>query len=97
VVGAAAPEIVRVYRILSGQSKARLPNFSWWFVAFSVGFLFLGGYVAGLLVEAGVIADQRIKCFGAGAALPMVVSALALRFKVGTSEARKNEGYDAAG
>jgi hypothetical protein len=79
--GAAAPEVIRIYRILSGRSKARLPHFNWWFLLFSAAFVLLGGYLARLLVEANVIADERIKCFGAGVALPMIVSTFALRFK----------------
>ena len=81
VVGAAAPEVVRIYRIASGRSRARIPKFSWWFVVVSVGFVVLGGFVADLLVDAGVIAHQRIKCFGAGVALPAIISLLALRLR----------------
>jgi len=43
--------------------------------------MWLGGYVAGLLVDAGIIANHRMKCFGAGVALPTIVSFLALRLK----------------
>jgi hypothetical protein len=50
-------------------------------VIYAAGFILLGGYVADLLVDANLIAADRIKCFGAGAALPTIVSALALRLK----------------
>jgi hypothetical protein len=70
-----------VFRILSGYSKARLPHFTWRYVIYAGAFMCLGGYVAGLLVDAGFILESRMKCFGAGAALPTVVSAMALRLR----------------
>ena len=45
-LGALAPELVRLYKIVTGPGPRRLPNFDAGYTIISVGFVILGGFVA---------------------------------------------------
>ena len=71
-VGALAPEILRLYKIITGDSKNPLPKFGWAY--FSISVLFVG--VAGLFAVAWH-EDNAFKCIWLGVSLPSTISILA--------------------
>ena len=72
VVGAAAPEIVRLYKIITGGSRQTLPEFTFAYFAISTAFAALGGLVALAWDE-----NNLLKCFWVGVSLPAIVSSFA--------------------
>lgn len=69
-VGALAPEILRWYRFYSAGRREGFPVHGW-YVIFSLMFIGLGGFVAVLLDL-----SRYWSAFSAGAALPVIISAL---------------------
>jgi len=72
VLGAIAPEIVRIYRITTGVSKGRLPVFGRLYFVTSVAYALLSGFI--------VLASGKtspLECLWIGASIPAIISYLA--------------------
>lgn len=81
-IGAAAPEIVRSYRILIGGTRGRLPKFSFFYFVFSGAYIVFGGLFAVAWAE-----NNAWKCLWIGASLPFIVAALVNQPPTGASAA----------
>jgi hypothetical protein len=74
VVGAAAPEALRLYKIVTGRTSEPLPIFGRAYFLISVVFLALGGAVAVAWGE-----ENPVKCLWIGMSLPVIISTFAGR------------------
>ena len=69
VLGAVAPEIVRIYRITTGVSKGRLPIFGRPYFVISLAYAVLSGLI--------VLASGKtspVECLWIGASIPAIIS-----------------------
>ena len=69
VLGAVAPEIVRIYRITTGVSKGRLPVFGLQYFSISVAYVLISGFI--------VLASGKtspLECLWIGASVPVIIS-----------------------
>ncbi len=72
VLGAVAPEIVRIYRIKTGVSKGKLPAFGYPYFLISLAYAVLSGFI--------VLASGKtspVECLWIGASIPAIISYLA--------------------
>ena len=76
--GAAAPEVVRLYKIKIGVSSGTLPAFGAGYFLISALFLILGGLVTVAWAE-----NNALKCLWVGVSLPLIISTLASQFPSG--------------
>lgn len=74
VVGASAPEVLRLYKIVTGRTAEPLPIFGRAYFLISVVFLALGGALAVAWGE-----NNPVKCVWIGASLPVIISTFAGR------------------
>lgn len=72
VIGAVAPEVMRLHRIVTGASRDSLPTFGRAYFAISAANSVIGGFVA---VAFG--GDTLANCFIVGAFWPLVISTFA--------------------
>ena len=71
-LGATAPEVVRLYKIVTGQTEGNLPHFSPHYFSISVIFMGLGGLLAVVWGE-----NNPLKCLWVGVSLPVIISSFA--------------------
>jgi hypothetical protein len=71
-LGATAPEVVRLYKLVTGQTAGILPHFSPPYVALSVMFVGAGGVLAVVWGE-----NNPLKCLWVGVSLPVIISSVA--------------------
>ncbi len=77
-LGAAAPEILRLYNIFTGRNPGEPPRFGLGYFLISVFFVSLGGAVAVAWGE-----HHPFKSFWVGLSLPVIISELAAQFPTG--------------
>ena len=68
-VGALAPEILRLYKIVTGTSSGNLPQFGPSYILISLLFIGLGGVMAVVWGE-----NNAFKCVWVGLSLPVIIS-----------------------
>jgi hypothetical protein len=68
-LGATAPEIIRLYKIVTGQTEGTLPRFELRYFSISVLFVGLGGLLAVVWGE-----NDPLKCLWVGVSLPVIIS-----------------------
>ena len=71
-LGAAVPEVVRLYKIVTGQTAGLLPHFGPHYVALSVMLIGLGGVLAVVWGD-----DNPLKCLWVGVSVPVIISSIA--------------------
>jgi hypothetical protein len=69
-VGAAALEVVRLYKVVTGAAAGILRAFTFWYFLISVLFIVLGGLFAVAWDD-----DHPVKCLYVGASVPIIISA----------------------
>ena len=79
-LGAAAPEIIRLYRIVTdpGATPGAPHRFTFWYFSISLVFLILGGAVAVAWGE-----NNALKCIWVGASVPLIISSFASQIPSG--------------
>ena len=76
MIGAVAPEILRLHRIVTGASKEPLPTFDSPYFLISIANSFIGGAVA-MAFGAATAAN----CFMVGAFWPLMMTSFARQFR----------------
>ncbi|PYN93285.1 MAG: hypothetical protein DMD91_30400 [Candidatus Rokuibacteriota bacterium] len=76
MIGAVAPEILRLHRIVTGASKEPLPTFDSPYFLISIPNSFIGGAVA-MAFGAATAAN----CFMVGAFWPLMMTSFARQFR----------------
>jgi hypothetical protein len=71
-LGATAPEVVRLYNIVTGQTEGSLPRFGPPYFSISGLFIGLGGLLAVVWGE-----NHPLKCLWVGVSLPVIISSVA--------------------
>jgi hypothetical protein len=71
-VGATAPELVRLYKVVTGQSQGKLPPMGPADFGISGLFMALGGLLAVVWGE-----NHALKCLWVGVSLPIIISSFA--------------------
>ena len=73
-LGAVAPEIIRIYRITTGVSQARLPAFGLQYFLVSVAYVVMSGFI--------VLASGKtspLECIWIGVSVPAIISTVLRR------------------
>ena len=76
MIGALAPEVMRLHRIVTGTSKESLPTFDWPYLLISLANSLIGG-----LVAIAVGAASPVNCFMVGAFWPLMMTSFARQFR----------------
>jgi hypothetical protein len=71
-IGAAAPEIIRLYNIVTGRTPGNLPLFGPQYFVVSLIFAVLGGLFAVVWGD-----NSPLKCLWVGVSLPVIICSLA--------------------
>lgn len=73
-VGAAAPEVLRLYKIVTNRSSEPLPQFGYPYFLISLLFVAVGGVFAVAWGE-----NNAFKCIWVGLSLPVIISSFGSR------------------
>ena len=76
MIGAVAPEVMRLHRIVTGASKGPLPSFDWPYFLISLANSLIGG-----MVTVAFGAASPANCFMVGAFWPLMMTSFARQFR----------------